>query len=299
MNPFYTDYAQYLKKIFPDYKVQKISVNTGNSCPNRDGSLGLGGCIYCNNISFTPSYCFESMSVSRQLEAGKNFFRKKYKDMKYLAYFQSYTSTYNNSPEDLANIYYKALEIEDIVGLVIGTRPDCLEADTIALLSKINSHKPVFVEIGVETMHDDTLNLINRHHTSKQSEDCIVKLRKGGLHTGVHLIFGLPGENKERMLETVKQICDLDVESIKFHHLQVLKGTELKKMYDNGDTRLKIWDLNEYIDFCCDVVKMVPGSIAIERFLSSSPPEMVIAPQWGIKNYEFTNLLLNRLKNNE
>lgn len=298
MNEFYTDYSEYLNRFFNDRKVQKISVNVGFSCPNRDGTLGTGGCIYCNNSSFTPSYCFNDISISEQIEKGKKFFSKKYKNMQYLAYFQSYTNTYGHSNDELEGIYREALSIDDIVGLIIGTRPDCIDDDTIGLLSRINDEYPVFVEIGVETMHDSTLKKINRRHDSSQSLECLRRLIDAGIHTGVHIIMGLPCETEEMMFDTIKRICELGVESIKLHHLQVLRGTRLHEMYEKGEVKLSISDPEHYLDLCDKVVRIVPKGITIERFLASSPPEMVIAPKWGIKNYEFTNLLLKRLKNN-
>ena len=302
MNPFFTDYSEYIKRFFPETKIQKISVNTGNTCPNRDGTLGKGGCIYCDNRSFTPSYCFSSESVVSQIEKGKAFFGRKYKDMKYLAYFQSYTTTYinGNSPVagNLADIFHEVLECEDVVGLVIGTRPDCIGDDTIDLIRPFNNKYPIFVELGIESMHDDTLRLINRGHDSKTSENTIARLRDNGFHVGAHIIAGLPGETEEMMLDTVSRLCYLGVESIKLHHLQILKNTTLHKMWERKEIKIQECSLESYLDFCIKVISRVPRSVAIERFLASSPPELVVAPKWGIKNYEFTNLLLKRLKNN-
>lgn len=299
MNEFYTDYQEYMHRIFPFFKVQKISINTSNGCPNRDGTLGTGGCIYCNNHSFTPSYCFSGTSVTEQLEAGKKFFRRKYKDMKYLAYFQSYTSTYIKNKESfprIKSLFEEALSVEDVVGIVIGTRPDSINDDIIHILSTINSVNPVFLELGVETLNDNTLKLINRGHDSFCSLKCIESLVQSGLHVGVHLIAGLPGENKESIFQTIKQIISSGVESIKLHHLQVLKNTPLHQMVERGDILLKKWELDEYLDLCVELVKFIPKEVAIERFLASSPTDMVVSPKWGLKNYEFTNLLLKKLR---
>ena len=296
MNPFYTDYSEYLSRFFPGKKIQKISVNTGNGCPNRDGTTGTGGCIYCNNNSFTPSYCFDHDSIEEQIEKGKLFFRRKYPEMDFLIYFQSFTSTYNADVKAFESQSKEILKNDDIRGLVIGTRPDCLDQDIIECLAAVNRYKPVFLEIGVESMHDATLAIINRGHDSRQVEDCLSRLSDAGLHTGVHLIAGLPGEDEDMILESIKRICGLDVESIKLHHLQILHNTRLHKMWKEGDLKVNIWNLEDYLDFCVKVVGIVPRKIAIERFLSSSPPKMVVAPKWGIKNYEFTNLLINKLR---
>lgn len=299
MNPYFTDFSEYLNQIFPGKKIQKLSVNTSNGCPNRDGTLGVGGCIYCNNRSFTPTYCFESDSVIAQIEKGKLFFGRKYKNIEYLAYFQSFTSTYRQSPEDFGKLLHQILRIDDIAGIVIGTRPDCLDEQTIEMLGEFNKLQPIFVELGVESMNDNTLRLINRGHSADCVIQTVAKLKAKKLHIGVHLIAGLPGEDKPMMHDTIINVCGLGVNSIKLHQLQVLKDTPLHKEWREGKLDIKLWDLEEYLNFCIEVVKEVPKSIAIERFVSSAPLSMVVAPKWGIKNYEFTNLLLNKLKSNE
>lgn len=291
MNPYYTDYNEYITRFFPNFKVQKLSINTGRGCPNRDGTVGEGGCIYCNNRSFTPSYCFNGMGVAEQLARGKQFFSRKYKDMCYLAYFQSYSSTYRNSSGQFALDIMEAMSVEGIVGIVVGTRPDCVDGEILEVLTSANKRMPVFVELGVESMHDKTLRLINRGHDSKISSDTIIRLYRAGLHVGVHLIAGLPGEDEEMMLNTIERICTLPVESIKLHHLQVLKNTLLSKRIEDGDISVKPFTMEEYVEFCVKVIKIVPKRIAIERFLASSPVEDVIMPKWNVKNYVFTDRL--------
>lgn len=299
MNPYFTDYAEYLARFFPGKKVQKISVNTGAGCPNRDGTIGKGGCIYCRNDSFTPQYCFRPEGITNQIIKGKQFFRRKYKEMVFLPYFQSFTGTHKTETSLLQAQYKEALACVDTVGLVVGTRPDCLPPQTINMLEELNRERPVFVELGIETTHDTTLRIINRGHTRAQAEDAIHRLANSGLHVGVHLIMGLPGETRDMMMMTVDDICSMPVESIKFHHLQVLKGTPLAKYIENGEINFHPWALDVYLDLCAGIVERVPRSIAIERFVASAPPGMVIMPKWGIKNYEFTNLLIKKLKGNE
>ncbi len=294
MNPYYKDYAQYLNERFPGEKIQKISINAGFSCPNRDGSIGSGGCIYCDNKSFTPSYCFESGSVSAQIEKGKKFFSKKYPRMKYLAYFQSFSNTFGD-PGFLEDIYYEALNEKDVVGLIIGTRPDCIDNGILTLLKSINKEYPVFVELGAESSWNTTLRLINRGHVWEKTVESVSSLHEAGLDVGLHLIMGLPGENEKMMLQTVKRVCSLPIDSLKFHHLQVLKGTKLHTMIEEKKIEIKPFDLNDYIDLCVKIINLVPPKIAIERFLASSPSESVISPKWGLKNYEFVNMLHNRL----
>lgn len=284
-------YGDYLSGIFPGLKVQKISVDAGFTCPNRDGTISTGGCIYCRNDSFSPGYCDPAKDVKSQLEAGKRFFSRKYPEMKYLAYFQSYTGTYNKSINHLARLYQEALETDDIVGLVIATRPDSLSDETLNLLCELNEEKPVFIELGAETSHDVTLRLINRNHLWEDVEKTSERIGSKGLHLGIHLIAGLPGENEKMILETVKKTVKLPIETIKLHQLQVLKGTLLLKKIETGELKVPAFTLNQYLDLCVKIIKIVPENIIIERFLSQAPPKMVVSPSWGLKNYEFMTKL--------
>ena len=284
-------YGDYLAEIFPGLKVQKISVDAGFTCPNRDGTISTGGCIYCRNDSFSPSYCKPADSVTTQLEKGKKFFSRKYPEMKYLAYFQSYTGTYNKSIEELKRLYFDALSVKDVIGLVIATRPDSLPVETLNLLDKINKEKPVFIELGAETSHNDTLKLINRNHTWEQVEETVKKIADKNIHVGIHLIAGLPGEDKGKILQTIERAVKLPIETIKLHQLQVLKETILLKKLQNNEIEIPDFSLEEYLNLCAEIVRMTPDNIIIERFLSQSPPEMVVSPSWGLKNYEFMNKL--------
>lgn len=293
----YKDFSDYMREKFPGEKVQKISVNAGFSCPNRDGTIGHGGCIYCDNLSFTPGYCFECGDVSSQLLAGKRFFAKKYPKMKYLAYFQSFSNTFGRSVDELEKIYREAMRVEDVVGIIIGTRPDTLPENVVELLARLNREKPVIVEIGAESSHDETLRVINRGHTWKNVEDAVSRLHSARISVGLHLIAGLPGEDEEMVLQTVKRAVALPIESIKMHHLQVLRNTELDRLIKEKKLSVKSFTVENYIDLCVKIVKLVPPNIAIERFLASSPPEKVVMPKWGLKNYEFTNLLKLKLSN--
>ena len=289
-------YGDYLAGIFPGVKVQKISVDAGFTCPNRDGTISSGGCIYCRNDSFSPKYCNPADSVKQQLEKGKRFFSKKYPEMKYLAYFQSYTGTYNKSIEELSYIYKEAMEIPDVVGLVIATRPDCINDEVIDLLVDLNKTKPVFIELGVETSFNNTLRLINRNHTWENVVEAVKKIADAGFHCGVHLIVGLPGESFDMVLETIDKVCALPIETIKLHQLQVLKDTPLLSMIQTGKLRVPEMILEDYLQLCAKIVRKVPDQIVIERFLSQSPPELVEFPSWGLKNYQFMNKLDQILK---
>ena len=288
-------YADYLSEIFPGIKVQKISIDAGFTCPNRDGTISTGGCIYCRNDSFTPGYCNSVKSVTEQLGEGKRFFSKKYPEMKYLAYFQSYTGTYNRRPEELALIYEDALGVKDVIGLIVATRPDCLNDKTLDLLADLNKRQPVFIELGAETSHDDTLKLINRNHTWDDVRNSCERIASHKLHCGIHLIAGLPGENEEMILKTIDETVKLPIETIKLHQLQVLKDTTLLNKIETGELKIQEYTLNQYLELCVQIIKRVPDNIIIERFLSQSPPEMVVYPKWGLKNYEFMSKLAKLL----
>lgn len=299
MNPWFTDYSQYLATLFPGVKVQKISVNTDRGCPNRDGTLGSGGCIYCNNQSFTPAYCFGVKGITAQLEAGKKFFARKYPQMKYLAYFQSFSSTYGRNAADLKADLTEALDVEDVIGIVVGTRPDCVPDAVLDVLAEIGHKVPVIVEFGMESLHDRTLRLINRGHDAATAVGSVSRAARRGLHVGVHLIAGLPGESESDILATVDAVCRLPVESIKMHQLQVLRDTPLADMIDRGEVTLEPYTYEQYLELCEKIVHRVPRHIAIDRFLSTAPPEMVVMPKWCVKNYVFTDMLLKRLAENK
>lgn len=275
--------------------MQKISVDIGFTCPNRDGSIGTGGCIYCNNASFVPGYCNGSDSVEEQLEKGKKFFGAKYPDIHYLAYFQAYTSTYSPDRAKLTDTFKRALAVDKIDGLVISTRPDCIDRDLLASVDSLD--KPVIFEIGVETSHNSTLSLINRNHTWNDVVESITLCREYGFDVGVHLIMGLPGETEEMMLDTVEKICKLDIRIIKFHQLQIIKNTELHRRWLENPDCVHLFTLEEYLALCVEIIQRVPRHIAIERFTASSPATLLEAPRWGLKNYEFVNLLNRRIRN--
>lgn len=295
-NPLpYTTYSEYLQRLFPGEKIQKISINAGFSCPNRDGTIGRGGCIYCDNSSFTPSYCMTGDNAVSQLRAGKAFFGRKYPEMRFLAYFQSFTNTFTKEISELENLYRSVAEEEGVAGIIVGTRPDCLPEGVLEILERIGKEMPVIVEIGAETSFDHTLQRINRRHTWGDVCNAVSNLAERGLHPGLHLICGLPGETPDMMLQTTEKAATLPIETVKFHQMQVIKETELARLWLNGEAEIHPFSLESYLDFCEEVVKRIPSTIAIERFLASAPPDKVLFPKWGIKNYQFVNLLHNRL----
>lgn len=286
----YRDYADFLASLFVG-KVQKLSVNAGFSCPNRDGRLGHGGCIYCNNASFTPAYSLRGDSVSAQIEAGKRFFSRKYPQMKYLAYFQSYTST-NSNPTEVLGLLDEALECSDVVGAAIGTRPDCIDAELLDGIARRNENgKKILMEFGAESSHDETLRLVNRCHTWADTVNAVRMAAARNLHPGIHLILGLPGEKRCDMLETVRRINDLPVSTVKFHQLQVLRGTPLALAMECGEIVVTHPTIKEYVDLCVEIVHTLRPDIAIDRFVSQAPKELLISPIWGVKNHEFTAML--------
>lgn len=235
-------------------------------------------------------------NIPDQIKKGIHFFSRKYPDMKYIVYFQSYTNTHGRDPEELRALYDEALSHNDVVGIAIGTRPDTLPDNVLDMLSEINHVKPVFLEIGAETSNDTTLRLINRHHTWNDVTSAVTRAAARSIRCGVHLIAGLPGENRRQILTTVRDVCSLPIDTIKIHQLQILKGTILHDKWQNGEIDIIPFSLEEYIDLCVDILKIVPPHIVIERFLSQSPPEMVVVPKWGLKNYQFANLLERRLR---
>ena len=297
MNRFgkHDDFAGFLSRHLPG-KVQKISVNTSLSCPNRDGSKGRGGCTYCNNRSFSPSYSTAPARITEQLEEGKRFFARKYPHMKYLAYFQSYTAT-NAATQRLMEMFREALEVPDVVGLAIGTRPDCMPADLLHELQSLSRDKFVMVEYGAETACDDTLTLVNRCHTWADTADAVRRTHEAGIPVGLHLIMGLPGEDTDTMITTIDEVNRLPVDIVKCHQLQLVKGTRLAAQVADGSVDYTPWELDDYIDLCCKIVDRLRDDIAIERFVSQSPDNLLISPRWGLKNYQFADRLRAQLRN--
>lgn len=273
-------------------KVQKISVNAGMTCPNRDGTLGTGGCTFCNNQTFNPAYCRTEKTVTQQLEEGKQFFARKYPEMKYLAYFQAYTNTYA-ALDRLKELYEEALRVPDVVGLVIGTRPDCMPDNLLDYLEELNRRTFLIVEYGVESANEETLVRINRGHTFRQSCEAIRRTAERGIRVGAHIILGFPWESEEELMRQAEEIGRLPLTTLKLHQLQIIRGTQLAREYEASPWAVPTAE--EYIDLVLHYISRLPSRLVLERFVSQSPPEMVIAPQWGLKNHEFANLLRNRM----
>ncbi len=288
----YNDYGTWIRTKFP-YRIQKLAVDAGFSCPNRDGTKGRGGCIFCDNRTFNPAYCAPQQGVAQQIEAGKRFFARKYPDMKYLAYFQAFTNTY--APLDhLKRLYEEALTTDGVVGLVIGTRPDCVSPELLDYLATLARQTFLVVEYGIESTNNQTLRLINRGHDFECSRRAIEETAARDIMVGGHVIIGLPGENANESLRQADCISALPLTMLKIHQMQVVRDTALERMF--AEQPFHIYTVEEYIELVTEYVQRLRWSLVLERFTSQSPKEMLVAPQWGLKNHEFADRLNNHMR---
>lgn len=277
-------------------RIQKISLDTGFTCPNRDGSKGVGGCTYCNNNTFNPDYCEPEKSITQQLEEGISFFSKKYKTQQYLAYFQAYTNTYSDL-DILRKMYTEAVEFPGVIGLVIGTRPDCVNEEIISILEEIAKKYYVSLEFGVESTLNRTLEIVNRCHTFEETQAAYELAKNRGIHLGAHMILGLPGETREEMLNHAVELSKLPIKSLKLHQLQIVKHTLMAFQYKNTPEMFNLFELDDYIEFITDFIGFLRPDIIIERFTSESPTDLLIAPKWGgLKNFEVVAKIEKRLE---
>lgn len=286
-------FGSFIKQLYPEEKVQKITINAGTSCPNRDGTKGRGGCTFCLNKAFSPAYSLGRKSVVEQLHEGKNFFARKYKSMKYLAYFQTYTSTYQDI-DSVIDQYQQALSVPDVIGLVVSTRPDCMPDEILIYLHSISQEYIVIIEYGLESTSNTTLSLINRGHSVEEAHTTILKTAEYGLHIGVHLILGLPDETVADVIHHAQTISQWPIDLVKLHQLQILKGTGMESLYATQPERFMKLTPDLYADLCLLFVSHLRENIHLDRFVSQSPPEIVIAPEWNIKNFEFHHLLIKK-----
>jgi len=294
----YFSYKNYLIKHF-GARMQKLTIDAGFTCPNRDGTLGLNGCTYCDNQAFNPSYCMPEKSVLQQLEEGIAFHKNRYrKAAGYLAYFQAYSNTYLpmndgrdvarnvSTLEKLKEIYRPAIEHPLVKGLVIGTRPDCLEEEKLDFFAELAKKMFVSIEIGIESVHDETLRRINRGHDFECAVDALHRIRERNIHAGAHFIFGLPGETPEMWVKDVKIINKLPLNSIKFHQLQIIKGTQMEKEYLADAKPFYPFTMDSYIEFIVGVAEKLNPSFAIERFAGEVPPRFLTVDRWGTTRYD-------------
>ncbi len=291
----YNDFSSYFKKKFDGKRVQKVSVDAGFTCPNRDGLKGKGGCTYCNNVTFKPTYCSLEKSVKQQIEQGVAFFQKKYNAIRFLAYFQAYTNTY--APlEDLKKLYSEALSHPKIIGLVISTRPDCLSDELLDYLQELSEKVYVMVEFGVESHLNKTLDFINRGHTFEEAVWALEETARRGINNCVHTMLGLPGETRTDWLNQARAISQLPVKNIKLHQLQIHKQTVMSYQFKKKPEIFNLFTLEEYIELVVDYLELLNPNIIVERFISQSSPDLLIAPKWGVKNFEFVAKVEKKLQ---
>ena len=289
----FNSYAAYFKRTFGS-RMQKVTINAGFSCPNRDGKLSTGGCTFCRNDAFTPSYCQSEKSITQQIDEGIEFHRRRYRTaQRYLAYFQSFSNTY--APlERLRECYDEALAHPDIAGIVVGTRPDCIDEEKLDYFAELAKRKYVIIEYGVESCYDATLKRINRGHDFATAERAIRLTAERGIHCGAHFILGLPGESDEMLIEQVEKINSLPLTTIKFHQLQLFKDTPMAREYDLHPEEFRFWTVEEYIELFVEIVRRLRPDIVIERFAGEAPPRYNHLEGWGLVRNETLLMMLDK-----
>ncbi len=295
-NRRFNAYVEYLRQKFGE-RVQKLSIDAGFTCPNRDGSIGKGGCTFCHNNAFNPSYCQPEKSITQQITEGIEFHKNRYrKATKYLVYFQAYSNTYADN-SILEKRYREALKFKDVVGLVIGTRPDCLSSETLDLLKELNNTRYIKLEVGIESCYNKTLERINRQHSFEDTTRALNRCRTYQLDTGGHMIFGLPGESQEEMMDEASILSTLPLNTIKFHQLQILKNTAMAKEYHEKPQDFIRFSLNDYIDFIVKFTEQLNPAFAIERFAGEVPPRFIVGSNWeSIRYDQVLNLIEKKLE---
>jgi uncharacterized protein len=291
----YSDYNSYLRNIFGE-RVQKIAVDAGLTCPNRDGSLSEGGCIYCNARGSGSGKATEGLSIHKQIEAAKIGTQIKYKAKKFLVYFQSFSNTYTTT-EHMKAMYDEALGCAGMVGMAIGTRPDCIDNEKLDLIASYAKDYLVWIEYGLQSVHDETLRRINRGHSFADFVKAVNITRNRGIRICAHVILGLPGENREMMLETARIIADLRIDGVKLHLLYVIKETALENLWQKGE--YKPMEQAEYVDTVCDFLALLPKNIIIQRITGDPHPEELCAPLWAARYRETFNMIQDRLEKRE
>ncbi len=295
----FNSYAAYFKRLFGG-RVQKVAVNAGFTCPNRDGRISTGGCTFCNNEAFTPSYCRPDKSITRQIDEGIEFHRRRYRNAsQFLVYFQSYTNTY--APlDDLRRCYDEALAHEGVIGIVVGTRPDCVNEELLDYFASVARDHYVTIEYGIESTFDETLKAINRGHDFACAQRAVEMTAERGLHVGAHFILGLPGESDEMLIAQTEKINALPLTTVKFHQLQIFRGTTMAREYDLHPERFRFWTLDEYIALFTQILRRLRPDLVVERFASEAPPRYHYGPNWGlIRNDQLLSLLEKSLAHSD
>jgi radical SAM protein (TIGR01212 family) len=290
------DFGDLMQSIFP-FKVQKISVHAGFSCPNLDGSKSWNGCSYCSNQAFSPEYESNGKPVIQQLNNSIRFFSRKYPEMRYLAYFQSHTNTYG--PVDVVlEKFNEALKHPGVVGLVVATRPDCMPDELLDELEKIASERFLLIEYGIQSTNNDTLRRINRGHTYEEAVETIRRTHARGIRCGAHLILGLPGESRVQILSHADRISQLPITTVKLHQLQLINNTKMAQQILTHPELFRLHGVEEYINLCIDFLSRLNPEIYVDRFISHFPEDQLVFPSWGLKNHEFVEKLHQRIQEN-
>ena len=292
----FNSYAGYFRRLF-GCRVQKLSVNAGFTCPNRDGTIGEGGCTFCNNGAFTPSYCMPSKSVGQQIAEGIEFHRNRYRSaQRYLVYFQAFSNTY--APlERLKRLYDEALAHPGVAGIVVGTRPDCVDERKLDYFAGLARDRYVALEYGIESTFDATLRAVNRGHDFACARRAVEMTAARGLHVGAHFILGLPGETDAMLLDQVERINALPLTTVKFHQLQVFRATPMAAEYDAAPERFRFWEPEEYIDLFVEILRRLRPGVVVERFASEAPPRYHYGRNWGlVRNEQLLAMLEKRLE---
>jgi uncharacterized protein len=290
----YRDFNSYLREQY-GCRVQKVTVDAGLSCPNRDGTIGFGGCIYCNARGSGTGAARMGLSVRAQLERGKASLAKRYKAKKFLAYFQSFSNTHAPLPV-LRELYLEALETPDVVGLSIGTRPDCVADDVLDYLEELGRSHLIWLEYGLQSAHDATLGRIHRGHSVHAFIDAAERTRKKGLPICVHVILGLPGESREEMLETARFLSSMDIQAVKIHLLYVIRGTTLHHWFQTG--RFRCLTQSDYVALVCDFLTLLPPRIIIQRLTGDPHPDELIEPLWALEKQQTLRAIHAYLEDN-
>ena len=295
-NRRFNAFPDYFRKTFGE-RVQKVSIDAGFTCPNRDGSKGTGGCTYCNNKAFNPSYCLPEKSIRTQIEEGILFHKKRYRRVdSYIAYFQAYSNTYA-SIETLEKLYSEALGHKDIKGIIIGTRPDCVDGEKLDFLREVSKRVYLAIEYGIESCYNKTLRRINRGHTFEDAVKALEGTASRGLNTGAHFIFGLPGETRREMLAEAEIISGLPLNTVKFHQLQIIKGTAMEDEFKNNPSDFELFTWEEYLDFIISFLERLTPGIVVERFTGEAPPRYLAKEVWGKKRTDqIVSLIEKRLE---